>query len=364
MPLSTGQILHNRYRIVKLLGQGGFGAVYRAWDMNLNMPVALKENLNTSAGSVRQFTTEARLLASLRHPNLPYVIDHFFLADQGQYLVMEFIEGQDLQDMLNESATGLPEAQVIPWIEQISDALTYLHSQSPPIIHRDIKPANLKVGSQDQIRLVDFGVSKQFNPQKQTTVGARAVTFGYSPPEQYGHGITDARSDVYALAATLYAMLTGHIPPESLQLRMGEVLQTPRQLNPAISLKTDRAILRAMSLSPAQRFQSVAEFKAALAKPAPAVSPPIVQTPARRGRAQFEAGTVKMATPVSPPPVQPVQSPRPAPFRAARPKPKPAPPPPGARTHSRLDGNGRRRFFSPMPDCWRRLGVGILLLFL
>ncbi|MBN2550836.1 MAG: serine/threonine protein kinase, partial [Anaerolineales bacterium] len=203
MTLSPGQTLNNRYRIVTLLGQGGFGAVYRAWDLNLERPRALKENLDTSEAAQRQFKREAQLLSDLSHPNLPKVIDHFVLPGQGQYLVMEYVEGEDLQQML-ERQGPLTEAQALDWIGQVCEALIYLHSQTPPVIHRDIKPANIKITPQGKAMMVDFGIAKASAAGQKTTVGARAVTPGYSPPEQYGQGTTDAQSDVYALGATLY----------------------------------------------------------------------------------------------------------------------------------------------------------------
>jgi serine/threonine protein kinase len=320
MMLSTGQVLHERYRVVSLLGQGGFGAVYRAWDVNLNTPVALKENLNTSPESLRQFQTEARLLAGLRHPNLPYVIDHFIISEQGQYLVMEYIEGQDLGDMLDNASTGLAEDQVLSWMEGVCDALVYLHTQTPPVIHRDIKPANIKISPDEGIRLVDFGVAKVYDPQRQTTIGARAVTQGYSPPEQYGRGITDTRSDIYALGATLYALLTGVVPEESLSRRMGKTLRPPRQINASISPQVEQVVLRAMRLEPDRRYQSVMELQADLEKPAPA--PPIVQrTPVNRG-AQYAAGAQVAASGVD----RPVQKPASKPGRPPGPAPRSAPP--------------------------------------
>jgi len=237
LPHAAGHVINNRYRIVKLLGQGGFGAVYRAWDINLNRPCALKENLATDLEAARQFEREARLLANLNHPNLARVTDYFILAGQGQYLVMDLIDGQDLQSMLDSvqpptaptgmlppvqgsspDAIGLSESQVLPWISQVCDALSYLHSQKPPVIHRDIKPANIRINSQGKAVLVDFGIAKLYDPQHQTTAGARAYTPGYSPPEQYGAGRTDARSDIYALGATTYSLLTGHRPPESIEI--------------------------------------------------------------------------------------------------------------------------------------------------
>ena len=165
------------------------------------------------------------------------VFDYFSLPGQGQYLVMVFIEGMDLQELLDAASDPLPETKVIPWIEQVCDALSYLHSQNPPIIHRDIKPANIKITPQGQAVLVDFGIAKVYDPKLKTTVGARAVTPGFSPPEQYGRGRTDPRTDIYALGATLYALLTKVEPPDSVDLLAGNEPPPapPISLNPRIS---------------------------------------------------------------------------------------------------------------------------------
>ena len=267
MPLSPGQILDNRYRVVKLLGQGGFGAVYRVWDTRLDRPRALKENLDTSPEAQRQFKREAQILSDLSHPNLPRVIDHFIVPGQGQYLVMDYVEGEDLQEMLQRVGGPLPEAQVLDWIGQVSDALEYLHSQSPPIIHRDVKPANIKITPDGKAMLVDFGIAKVYDPQLRTTIGARAVTPGYSPNEQYlSSGQTDARTDVYALGATLYCLLTGKAPPEAPERNMGVVVPSPRSLYLCVSFKVEDAITRSLEMQPEKRYQSIAGFKSALTK--------------------------------------------------------------------------------------------------
>lgn len=143
MALTSGQTLNNRYRIVRLIGQGGFGAVYRAWDMSVNLPVALKENLDGSAEAQRQFQREAAVMALLRHPNLPRVTDYFSLPGQGQYLVMDFVEGQSLADLLQQRGAPFSAAEALPWVEQVCAALEYLHHLTPPIIHRDVKPQNV-----------------------------------------------------------------------------------------------------------------------------------------------------------------------------------------------------------------------------
>jgi serine/threonine protein kinase len=145
MPLAAGTTLNSRYRLVRLLGQGGFGVVYRAWDINLNKPCAVKENLDASEAAQTQFMQEASLLGTLRHPNLPVVIDHFFVPGQGQYLVMDFVEGEDLRSRLKACAGPLPTRQAVDWIGQVWYALAYMHARTPPVIQRDIKPANIRV---------------------------------------------------------------------------------------------------------------------------------------------------------------------------------------------------------------------------
>ena len=270
MPLQPGQVLNNRYRIVKLLGQGGFGAVYRAWDTNLSRPCAVKENLDTSPEAQRQFSREATVLANLSHPNLPRVTDHFSLPDQGQYLVMDFVDGEDLATKLH-NAGPLPIENALVWVVQVAEALSYLHSRQPTVIHRDIKPANIRITPANELypmgkaMLVDFGLVKASAPNLKTTVGARAVTPGYAPPEQYGQGTTDNRTDLYALGATLYALLTNQQPLDSLQRMMGKKLTPIQQYNPQVPPLLGQVIERVMSLDAKQRYQTADDFKAALA---------------------------------------------------------------------------------------------------
>jgi serine/threonine protein kinase len=269
MPLTPGVVLQNRYRIIRWLAKGGFGAVYLAEDVTLQRKCVVKENLDLGADATEQFEREALILASLHHSNLPKVGDYFRLSGQGQFLVMDYIEGEDLQAMLERLGTPLPESQAVGWISQICNALAYMHNQNPPVIHRDIKPANIRITPEGRAVLVDFGITKQYDPQRKTAVGARGVTPGYSPIEQYGKGTTDVRSDVYALGATLYTLLTGIEPPESVDRVSGSLLSRPISLNPIISQNTDQAIMKAMQVWTKDRFQSVAEFKAGLtgAKP-------------------------------------------------------------------------------------------------
>ena len=246
------------------------------------MPCAVKENTETSPEGQRQFLREAQLLRTLRHPNLPVVTDIFSIPGQGQYLVMDYVEGDDLQEMLDRNpGKPLPEAQVLGWIAEICDALIYLHNQNPPVIHRDIKPANIKITPQGKAMLVDFGIAKVFDAQFTTTRGARAYTVGYSPPEQYGQGRTDAQSDVYALGATAYTLLTGVVPPESTEVVSGN-LPPPapaHTLNPRLSPVLSAALAGAMQPSRAQRTRTILDFKSALNA---VVAAPTVQAQAWR----------------------------------------------------------------------------------
>ena len=270
MPLPSGQLINNRYRILRLLGQGGMGAVYLAEDGNLpGKQVAIKENLDLSQAAQDQFKREAVILARLKHPNLPQVTDHFVLPSGAQYLVMEYVDGEDLEQTLARRGP-LPEAEVLGWMGQVLDALEYMHTwvdpatgQVTPVVHRDIKPGNIKRTPQGRIMLVDFGIAK-YQQAGGTLTGARAASPGFSPLEQYTGG-TDVRSDVYSLGATLYCLLTGQIPPEAPDLAAGRVpLPPPRAVAPAVSGNTETVILRAMQLPVTGRYQSVADLRLAL----------------------------------------------------------------------------------------------------
>jgi eukaryotic-like serine/threonine-protein kinase len=283
MILETGTLLNNRYRIVSVLGQGGMGAVYRAVDERLGSPVAVKENLNLAEEFARQFKREAVTLASLRHPALPRVADYFAFPKQGQYLVMDYIEGEDLRQRI-ERADHLPDREVVLIGEAVCDALTYLHTRVPPVIHRDIKPGNIKITPTQKVFLVDFGLVKLDYGNQATTTGARAMTPGYSPPEQYGTARTDARTDIYSLAATLYAALTGSIPEDSITRATRNVPLTPiPSLVPHCSKHLAVVIEKGLELNPIDRYQTAAEFREALLTALELttsfVSPPRVSAP-------------------------------------------------------------------------------------
>ena len=264
MPLDTGVILNQRYRILSILGQGGMGAVYHAIDLNLGVDVALKENLYLSEEFARQFKREAVMLATLKHPNLTRVTDHFEIKNKGQYLVMDYVDGEDLRARMDRSGV-LSDTEAVSIGATICDALDYLHSRQPAIIHRDLKPGNIRIAVDGRISLVDFGLAKVDMGAQETTTGARAMTPGYSPPEQYGQARTDPRSDIYSLGATLYAALCGCIPEDSLSRVTGYArLASLRKHNPRVSKKLAAVIEKAMDTHPENRYQTALEMKKAL----------------------------------------------------------------------------------------------------
>ena len=264
MNTERGSLLNNRYFIVSILGQGGMGSVYRAIDENLVVEVAVKENLFTTEEYARQFRREAVILANLRHPNLPRVTDHFVIEGQGQYLVMDYIEGEDLRERLDREGMLSDEDVVIIGVA-ICQALDYLHSRDPQVVHRDIKPGNVKISPTGHVTLVDFGLAKMVQGGQPTTIGARAMTPGFSPPEQYGTAGTDHRTDIYSLGATLYVALTGVLPEDGLARAMDQVKLTPvRKSNPRVSRRLANVIEKCMEIRPETRFQSAEQLKNAL----------------------------------------------------------------------------------------------------
>src|SRR5215212_7063014 len=269
--LTAETVLQGRYRIVRQLGQGGMGAVYEAIDQRLDTTVALKETLFTDERLRKQFEREARLLARLHHPALPRVSDHFSEND-GQFLVMQFIPGDDLSEMMNRKRGPFPVDQVLTWADQLLDALDYLHTQDPQIVHRDIKPQNLKLTARGQIILLDFGLAKG-QPGEISRVTTAASIFGYTPnyaPLEQIQGLgTDSRSDLYALGATLYHLMTGVKPPDALTRAAALVNGQPdpllkaREANAAISRDVDEVLAKAMAQNREQRHATAADMRRA-----------------------------------------------------------------------------------------------------
>lgn len=303
--LLVNQILHNRYRVMRQLGHGGMGAVYEAHDSVFDTTCALKEitiDLSKSANPKQQemlllaFEREAKLLAKIKHEAVPHVRD-YFTEDNRQYLVMELIEGKDLGEMLEERKSPFPIDDVVRWTEQLLDGLDYLHTQNPPIFHRDLKPQNLKLTPRGKIKLLDFGIAKggQEVPNAQTVNNQTfvAATLNYSPIEQifrvldpvfrevliqrYEERVklimmqnADARSDLYALGATVYHLLTGVLPIDALK-RTIEVwsgkrdpLEHPTSLNNRIPPEVSLVLLRSMELDHGRRYSTALEMQHAL----------------------------------------------------------------------------------------------------
>ncbi len=263
MDLTPETVLQNRYRIMRQLGQGGMGMVYMAFDSSLEHIVAVKLNRNVSSQGTTQFIREARLLANLHHPNLPRVTDYFLIGDS-QFLVMDYIPGDDLGSLIEKQGAFTLE-QVLHWADQLGSALAYMHAQNPPVIHRDIKPQNIKLTPENDVVLVDFGIAKASDASQNTATGALGFTPGYAPPEQYGAGRTGPYSDQYAFAATLFTLLTGIKPVDSVQRVLGQATLIPiNQLIPDIPHNVQAAIERGMSIRPEDRFGSVQAFLYAL----------------------------------------------------------------------------------------------------
>ena len=277
--LATGQlhpsdVLQGRYLIVRIVARGGMSVIYQATDSRLgNTPVAVKE-MSSSAlldpvatqQAIQDFRQEAQMLARLKHPNLPNVTDYF--TERGRhYLVMDFIEGETLDEVVNQTAGFLDEKQVIEWGIQLCNVLDYLHRQHPPIIFRDLKPLNVMLDATG-IKLIDFGIARLFTPGKAKDTAALG-TPGFAPPEQYGKGQTDARSDIYALGATLHHLLTKHDP-----VTTAFNFPPVQSINPGISAQLSQIIHKALAIDPAARYQSAHEMEQALLLAIKIVIPP------------------------------------------------------------------------------------------
>ena len=268
--IKPGTVLQNRYEIIRTIGKGGMGAVYLAQDMRLGNTVALKETFFAEDLMRLAFEREARLLAGLRHPVLPRVTDHFN-ENEGQFLIMEYIPGEDLAELSQARSGPFAVADVLAWADQLLDALDYLHTQEMPVVHRDIKPQNMKLTSRNQIILLDFGLAKGHAAGFTQTDG-RSV-FGYTPAyaplEQIQGQGTDPRSDLYSLAATLYHFLTA-TPPADALLRATAVLgglpdplRPAQEINPLVTPAVSHVLRQGLELHANQRPASAAAWRQA-----------------------------------------------------------------------------------------------------
>jgi serine/threonine protein kinase len=343
--LSPNTILRERYRIIHQLGHGGMGAVYQAMDENLSCVVAVKETFATTDEQRRAFRREAELLANLTHPTLPRVMDHF-THGKGQFLVMQFVPGHDLAELLELREQPFAVAKVLDWADQILDALEELHSSKPPIIHRDIKPSNLKVTPRGRILLLDFGLAKGAAGQMSTAdveshgKSIYGYTPNYAPIEQIRGAGTDPRSDLYSLAATLWTLLTATVPPDAVT-RMAEneegnpdPLVPAHDLNPQVPASVSNALSRALAVNRHQRLASAAEFREVLraAREAKFESPTLAMDegkepqgdrPRPSGSLDPTIRTPEPEVPPSPPPLgSTVKSPEPDVVNAASSQPR------------------------------------------
>jgi serine/threonine protein kinase/sugar lactone lactonase YvrE len=297
-------LLHNRYRIVRAVGQGGMGAVYEAIDTRLGSTVALKQTLVRGEEWDAAFAREARLLSSLRHAALPVVSD-YFAEGEGHFLVMQFIPGSDLGTLLGQRSAPFGLDEVLHWADQLLDALDYLHTQQPPVVHRDIKPQNLKLTPRGEVVLLDFGLAK--NAAATMTSGASVLGYTpqYAPLEQIRGSGTEARSDLYSLAATIYALLTNTAPMNALE-RAGAVLAgqpdplpSLRSLNSSVPPALSDLIMRCLAINAADRPQSAAAVRA------------LIATAVRTGSAGAPTADMTLPAPPSVPPQPAILSPQP-----------------------------------------------------
>ncbi len=264
--LQPGAILQQRYQILEVRGSGGMAIVYRARDLRFDKVsriCAVKEMYVNAPEArlrdlvVQSFEREANTLASLNHPAIPHIFDYFNESSR-LYLVMEFVEGNDLEQLIDESSGPLDPEQVIDWAIQICDVLSYLHSHEPPVVFRDLKPSNIMITEHGDVRLIDFGIAKVFERgQRGTMIG----TAGYPPPEQY-RGLAEPRGDLYALGATMHHLLTQRDPRQEPPFSFHE--HSIREANPKVSAALDAVVMKALEYDVAKRFASAAEMKAAL----------------------------------------------------------------------------------------------------
>jgi serine/threonine protein kinase len=307
--IEPGTLLQSRYRVTRQIGRGGMGAVYVATDERFHSTVAVKQTFFFDDPAMcRAFEREAVLLNHLRHPALPRVSDHF-VEEEGQFLVMEYVEGNDLGELLKARGGWFPLTDVLAWADELLDALEYLHAQEPPVVHRDIKPQNIKRTKQGRMVLLDFGLAKG-SPTRATATATHSV-LGYSPHyaplEQVQGTGTDACSDIYSLGATLYHLLTGEPPVDALTRAAAVVNNEADPLRPAhlvqphIPVEVSRVVRRALSQKAALRPKSAAEMREMLrqAAGAGAQTAPLSPASTRDQNSNVEATVVDSLTKVS-----------------------------------------------------------------
>lgn len=334
--LTQDETLRNRYRVIRQLGQGGMGAVYEAHDNVFDTSVALKlvtinlsSAYDTKAQEMAQlaFEREAKILARVNHENIPHVKD-YFTEGNGQFLVMELVDGEDLGKLLNQRKAPFPIGTIIEWTDRVLDALEYLHSQIPPVIHRDIKPQNLKLTTRQKLKLLDFGIAKGTEVQGADTIGNQtfiAATLNYSPIEQmlrvldptflavithkYSQQIdsildqtADVRSDLYALGATIYHLAT-NVPPAEAVKRAIEIwdgnpdpIIEPANLNPEIPKEISDFLLKSLQIRREYRFATAYEMRQELQKIVESTENPTLKQTVQMKSDDFQSMKTEIST--------------------------------------------------------------------
>ena len=304
--IQHGMLLQNRYRVAEQIGKGGMGEVYVATDERFQNRVAVKRTFFDDPEMSKAFRREARLLNHLRHAALPKVSDHFSEED-GQFLVMEFIEGSDLAELMKQRKVPFPLTDVLRWADELLDALEYLHAQEPPVLHRDIKPPNIKLTPGGKVLLLDFGLAK--GAPSHTASGPASSVHGFShnfaPLEQMEGSGTSPRSDLYSLAATLYFLLTGIRPPDAVTRAIASIKEQPDPLRPAhlvqpqVPAAVGQILHRAMAQNPSLRHASARELREALR---------LAAGDAARRDARQPLTPLKELPPTPPPPAPAIES--------------------------------------------------------
>ncbi len=268
LSLMPGTLIQGHYIVGALLNEGGFGSVYRAIDTSEgNRPCAIKETYDVTSAARRQALTEVAVLSTIHTPHLPQVYEAFEHLGRF-YLVMQLIEGQNLLELSKMRGRPFSEQEILRWLLPVIDVLQELHSRNPAVIHRDIKPGNIILTPDERAVLVDFGLTRLYDPSSNSQTIVRVVSEGFSPVEQY-IGKTTPQSDIYAMAATMYFLLTQTVPPVAMERSIHDALIPLHLLNAQISPNTEVALLKALAVNAAQRFASMHEFAGALRRALP-----------------------------------------------------------------------------------------------
>ncbi|MHB2020796.1 MAG: serine/threonine protein kinase [Candidatus Xenobia bacterium] len=349
--LPVGTTLQGRYRIEGAIASGRNAATYKATDTSNGMVVAVKEMLEVFPDPVQrekalaQFSGEFKTLSALNHPGLPKVYAHFEESDR-HFLVMDLVEARSLEQVVQEMPSPPNETQAMNWLWQLCEVLEYLHSQTPPVIYRDLRPANIMLTNEGNIKLLDFGIAKMQDPGKPGRTLFRAVgSPEYAPPEQFGMARSDPRTDIYALGASFYYVLTRAVPPQASDrvIRNAPLLDV-RQVNPGVGQAFVDAVLKMMSIKPADRPPNMQEVKSMLtpikanignapAQPPPAPAPAAASQPPAAAAPEKPAPEKAAPAPAAAAPAPAASAPKPTPIpvakapRAAEPEP-PIPPGP------------------------------------